>query len=112
MSAMSERTDRERRRDPRARIARSAKLQCAVTGRYYQGCTQDVSSGGAMLEINHPSLMVVGQQLRVGIAWTNRHALIRRDEMIPARVTRSLGIEGRQRVAVQFETPQELALTG
>jgi hypothetical protein len=103
---------RERRRDARLAMARPVKLQCMQTGRYLAAQTQNLSSGGALLEIDQPSLLVAGQRLRVGVAWTSRQTVLHRDELAEATVVRSLAIGPRQSVAVCFDHRQELAVTG
>ncbi len=101
---------RNRRRYPRAQLNRPVKLQCTRTGRYLSGQTCDVSAGGALIEVAQPSLLVSGQELAVGIAWTNRNMLLGESDMVPAIVTRSLGLGGKQQVAVQFSHYQQLQL--
>lgn len=103
--------DSERRRDTRTPIDRPAKLRCVQTGKYYTAVTQDLSAGGALVEVHHPSLLVSGQQVEIGIAWSNRQMLLARDELIPGVVTRSLGLGGKQHVAIQFQTRQMRLMT-
>ena len=103
--------DRERRFEARTEMVRPLKLWCTHTGRYLSGATRDVSPTGAMIEIDHPSLLVSGQRVRVGIAWSSRHMLLGDADLIEARVLRSLGMGGCQRVALEFNQRQELALS-
>ncbi len=100
----------ERRRDTRLRMDRPVKVQCEMTGRYLSATTRNISATGMLMEINHASLLVQGQRLRVGIAWNDHAALLPSSHMMQAVVVRSLGIDGRQHVAVHFDARQELEL--
>jgi len=100
----------ERRQDARLRLDRAVKVQCEMTGRYMAARTHDISATGMLMEINSPSLMVQGQRLRVGIAWNEQSAVIESSKMIPAVVVRSLGINGRQHVAIHFENRQDIKI--
>ena len=102
-------SNKERRHDVRSAVSRPVKIRCRLTERYYSGVTSNVSQGGAMIDVDHPSQMVDGQRLEVGIAWTNRQMLLSGDELVVATVMRSIGLNGRQRVAVRFDQRQELA---
>ncbi len=102
----------ERRRDTRLALERPAKIQCLMTGRYLAGRTINVSAGGAMLEVDHPSLLVPGQRVAIGMANTRQDVILRGDEMSEATVVRSVGLKGRQTLAVQFDQRQELAAAG
>ena len=104
-------TPHERRHDARLPLTRPAKVQCLTTGRYLAGRTRNLSAGGALLEIDHPSLLVPGQRLRVGVARTKQDVVLAAEEMTPATVVRSAGLRGTQTVAVQFDRRQQLALT-
>ena len=102
----------ERRRDARIPLSRPVKLRCIETGRYLAGQTDNLSASGALLEINHPSLLVPGQRIQVGIAWGRGQAVIDSGSLAEATVVRSLGLGNVQRIAVQFSHRQEMALTG
>lgn len=102
---------RERRRDARLAITRPVKVQCVYTGRYYPAVTTNVSAGGAMLSLQHPSLLVAGQRLRLGVAWNNQQTLMPADAMVQATVIRSHGAGRLQDVAIAFDERQELALS-
>jgi hypothetical protein len=99
----------ERRRDARLALQRPVKIQCAQTGRYLAGRTRDLSAGGALLEVDHPSLLVAGQRLRVGVGWTSQQMLLRQDDLAQATVVRSLALGATQTVAVCFDQRQQLA---
>jgi hypothetical protein len=101
----------DRRRDARMPITRPIKLQCAETGRYMAGRTSNLSAGGALLEVDHPSLLVAGQRLRLGIAWQDSQAVLASDTLAEAIVIRSLGSGTSQSVAIQFARRQALAVS-
>ena len=101
----------ERRQNTRTPLMRPAKVRCRQTGKYYQGRTCNVSNGGALVEIDHPSLMVAGQSVQLGVAWTSRNMLLGDHEMIDATILRSLGMAGNQRIAIRFDQRQQLAMT-
>jgi len=101
----------ERRKDIRTPLVRPTKMRCRQTGNYYQGRTCNISDSGALIEIKHPSLMVAGQSVQLGVAWTNRNMLLGNDQVIDATIVRSLGMAGQQRVAVLFDQRQQLAMT-
>ena len=105
-------TNAEKRRDARIAMTHPIKVQCTQTGRYYTGITSNYSAGGALLEVAHPSLMVPGQRVKIGIAWNKRQAVLPAETMAEATVVRSLGLGATQRVALRFDHRQELAATG
>ncbi len=94
----------DRRKFERLSVNRGVKLRCELTGRYLTGQTVDLSAGGAMIEVAHPSLLVPGQRVR--FASEPAQPVIRSDDMLEATVVRCLGIGRRQRVAVQFDQTQ------
>jgi hypothetical protein len=99
----------ERRRDARLPLDRPVKVQCLHTGRYLAGHTRNLSAGGALLEIEHPSLMIPGQRVKIGVAQTKQDVILQADQMAEATVVRSMGHRGRQTVAIMFDQRQELA---
>ena len=105
-------TTQERRRDARIPLSKPVKVQCAHTGRYLRGRTDNLSASGALLEIEHPSLLVPGQRLKVGIAWNRSQTVLEQGGLAEAVVVRSLGHGESQRVAVRFAQRQTLAIAG
>lgn len=101
----------ERRQDARLPLSRPVKIQCQLTGRYLTGYTQNLSPGGAMMQIDHPSLLVPGQRVKIGIAHSRQDALLRGEQMHPATVVRSVGLGGMQTVALRFDQKQALAIS-
>ncbi len=102
----------DRRHGRRLPISRPAKLRCLETGKYMAGRTKNISTTGAMLEVDRPSLLVNGQRLAVGIAWTRRDNPLHHEHLVQATVVRSLGLGKVQHVAVRFDTPQPMANVG
>lgn len=105
-------TPQERRRDARLMLTRPVKVQCLHTGRYLPGRTTNLSTSGALIEIDNPSLLIPGQRVKVGIAQTKQDVILAADEMSEATVVRSMGHRGSQTVAIMFDQRQELAATG
>jgi hypothetical protein len=99
----------DRRRDPRLEVRRPVKVHCLETGRYLAGTTCNLSPTGAMVEVAHPSLLVPGQRVRVGIAWTTRQTVLNNDDLVDATVVRSLGEGAAQFLAVRFAQRLQLA---
>ena len=102
----------ERRHDVRLSLERPAKIKCLMTGRYLAGRTVNVSAGGAMLHVDHPSLLVPGQRVAVGLADTQQDVILRGEELSEATVVRSVALKGAQTVAVQFDQRQALLAAG
>ena len=98
----------DRRQGSRCPISRPAKLRCLQSGKYMAGRTRNISTTGALLEVDRPSLLVSGQRLAVGIAWTRRDNLLHHEHLVQATVVRSLGLGKIQHVALQFDLPQSL----
>ena len=104
-------TTSDRRHDARLELSRPVKVKCLLTGRYLPGRSRNLSAGGALLEIDHPSLLVPGQRVMIGVAHTRQDVILAAEDMTPATVVRSAGLQGTQTVAIQFDQRQELALT-
>ncbi len=96
-------TASERRRQARLTLAYPVKVWCVETGRFLAGQTHDLSAQGALIEVQNPSLLVPGQRVRVGIAWSSREVVLSRKQMLPGVVVRSLGHGQQQHVAVSFD---------
>ena len=104
---------KERRRDLRTPLDRPIKLQSALSGRYCAGRTRNLSHGGALLQIDHPSLLTNGQHVNLGIGQSDHQAILHADQMMDATVRRCLALEGKQHVAIQFDQrQQQLAAAG
>ncbi len=93
----------ERRRQARLSLAYPVKVWCVETGRFLAGQTHDLSAQGMMIEVQKPSLLMPGQRVRVGIAWSSREVVLSQKQMLPGVVVRSLGHGQQQHVAVSFD---------
>jgi c-di-GMP-binding flagellar brake protein YcgR len=102
----------ERRRDARVQLTRPAKLRCELTGRFYGAQTHDLSAGGALIQMQRPAPLSLGQPIRVGVAQDQTRVILTDGDLINAVVVRSLRIGDHQTVAVRFTQPQSLALAG
>jgi len=100
----------DRRVHPRQEIVKACKVYRRGTQRYVSAQTQDVSAGGALLEVRSVRPMVPGERLDVGVAWS-RSPILLEDALKEARVVRVTPIEGdRHRVAVAFDELEEVAV--
>ena len=102
---------RDRRDAARTQAALPVKLQCVGTGKYASGHTRNLSSGGALVEVDRPSLLAVGQHVRLGIAWTPKQTVIKSTDMKAGTVIRSLGMGRTNHVAIRFHVSAQLAAT-
>lgn len=101
---MAERFDRREHERWASEI--SCKIRCSRTGRYLGALTSDVSPGGAMLSVQTPTPMRVGQAVEVALR-TDGRPIIFRSELVPARVVRCSSLLDRhQVVAVKFDDTQ------
>lgn len=80
-----------------------------MTQKYLAGRTCNISSSGAMLELDHPSLLVPGQRIHLGMDPTGRQALLSRKDMLQATIVRSFGMGYQQTVALIFDQRLSLA---
>ena len=100
----------ERRRHERREIKRPCKVLHAASFRYMAAYTQDVSPGGALLELSQHRPLTIGDRVEVLVDW-HQHGIVSQQAMLPARVVRVGEREGlRQRVGVQFDGEQAIAL--
>jgi hypothetical protein len=102
---------KDRRRQGRTPLQRPVKVQCLITGKYLAGRTSNLSDAGLLLELDNPSLLVPGQRVKVGIQQTRQDAVLKAKLMAGATVVRSMGIGGKQTVAIQFDQRQRLSKT-
>lgn len=100
----------ERRHDRRYVFDRPIKVQCDQTGlRYLSGQMVNFSAGGAMIEVEHPSHLQLGQEVKVAVARGPREALLAAEDALTGTVVRSLGCADTQHLAVRFHKPHRLA---
>lgn len=98
-------TDLERRRQERLPLVRPCKIYEPRAQKYLNALTENLSIGGALLTVMKPLDLRPGDQIFVGVALKRRQAIIPGNEMLPARVIRSLrSSEGFTTIALAFET--------
>ena len=100
-----------RRSTARAQATLPVKLQCGGTGKYTSGHTRNLSSDGVLIEVDRPTLLAVGQSVRLGIAWTPRQTVIRASDITESNVIRSLGLRRQNHIAIRFHRSANLAAT-
>lgn len=105
-----EATSTDRRQFSRWLLDRPVKICLAKGGHYLPGKTRDVSAGGALLELDYPTLLPLGRTVKIAVAW-EKEALVTSSAMIEATVVRNLGHGGRQVIALQFDEPIEVSGT-
>jgi len=106
LSMIESKDPSERRAHSRALAAIAVKLRRSARTLFTGGRTLDVSSGGASLELYGPREAIQGE--RIAIAFENMNCPVTRAaKMIGASVVRVEPLrDGRQRVAVCFDSPQ------
>ena len=98
---MIEQIGAERRRSPRNPVERLCKVFHGPTRRYLTAVTRDVSAGGALVTVESPRPLQVGDTIEVLIAWHHR-AILSSSDQIEATVTRTLFQGAKQIVAIRF----------
>ncbi len=91
----------DRRTTPRIPVERLCKVFHEPTRRYLTGITRDVSAGGALVTVESPRALQVGDAIEILIAWHHRAILSASDQVV-ATITRSLFEGAKQVVAVRF----------
>ena len=100
----------ERRQTPRLSVERPCKVQRQSGARCEPGCTLNVSTGGALLEVHSARPIASGERLAVAVAW-DQGPLVQRQSMVPSRVVRTTTAgPNRQLIGVRFVVPQTLAV--
>ncbi len=99
-----------RRRNTRHTLDKAVKVLCLDTGKYISGSTLNISTTGALLKLNSPSLLVPGQQIQIGISWTPSQTILNTKNLTNATVLRSLGHQATQHVALQFNPNHQIAI--
>jgi hypothetical protein len=101
--------DAERRQQARIEFIRPCKVYDPRSRRYVAGSTWNVSSTGMLVELARPLPLAADDQLFVGVATRRRDAVLCRNEMIPARVARSvLTADDHTVVALELAYPLEI----
>jgi hypothetical protein len=102
-------TTMERRLHARQNVTRPCTLFRRRTQRFVAARTCDVSSGGALIEIESARPLVEGETLDVGIAWTPSPVLSS-NSLVEAKIVRILQRDAtHQLVAVRFDQSDVLA---
>jgi len=99
-------TNAERRAHPRSETEIAIKLRRSARMLFTGGRTLDVSQGGASIELFGPRQAHAGE--RIAITFENLHCPVTRAaRMLGAHVVRvERMIDGRQRVAIEFDAIQ------
>ena len=79
----------ERRHNERLRMVRPAKLYDPRGRKYRPGCTHNVSSDGALVEIMGGEYLMPGDLIELAIQWPHETPLAMRDRMVNATVVRT-----------------------
>jgi len=103
MSANAVVPETDRRAEPRRALRRPVKLRPEHSAaRYLAGRTQNVSPGGALIELDHAAALHRGDTVRLAIDTQPQAALLHADRMVQATVLR----RDDQHVAVRFAERQ------
>ena len=78
----------DRRRCPRWLIAKPIKIHCLDTNRYYSAQSLDASWSGIGFRLESPGQLRAGQQIEVSLPSDGSQGVMRRDQLVPAVVTR------------------------
>ena len=94
---------RERRASERLNLARPCKTYVPRIGRYLAGSTWNVSSSGALLQLDRPAPIEPGDRLFIGVALKRRQTIFCSTEMLEASVVRVLPTDNDSiAVAIRF----------
>ena len=99
--------DGDRRVHERIVLQRPCKVFDPQGCRYLAATTQDLSEGGALIDLPRLTHLHPGDTVHIGIALKRRDQFLRADEMIQATVVRALPtVDDHTALAVQFAAPQ------
>lgn len=99
----------DRRNHTRTQVQRPCKVYCPATHRYLAGETCDLSATGALVRVDSPRPLAVGEEIKVVVAW-DRKAVLPAHAMMTGKVVRiAASIGQHQAVAVRFAQEQALA---
>jgi hypothetical protein len=97
----------DRRTHTRIAYVRPCKIFSPSLQRYFLGTTQDLSSGGMLVQVPHPVDVRPGDTLQIGVASKRREQMLRAAEMLRATVIRSMTtVNDHTTFAVRFEQEQ------
>ena len=98
--------DGDRRRHVRVSVNQPCKIHDPRSGKYIAGQTQDMSSGGLLVELPRLMSLKPGDDVHVGVALKRRQALLRCNEMIRTVVTRVMHtVDDRTLLGLKFAQP-------
>jgi hypothetical protein len=101
----------DRRRHQRLNIQRPVKLFDPNSGKYHLGSTCDLSVSGVLIELTHAIGVRPGDEILLGIAQKRRQPLLRHDDMVRAKVVRTIStVGGRMLLAAEFPPGAALPL--
>ena len=80
----------ERRATERLNLARPCKTYVPRIGKYVAGSTWNVSSGGALIQLDRPALIEPGDRIFLGVALKRRQPIVCSTDMMESAVTRVL----------------------
>lgn len=101
----------ERRRAARIDVARACRVRRQAGLAFGTARTINMSTGGALLEVDSTRPIAPGERLAVAVAWDSG-PLVGSSSFVPARVIRATeaasdqGTSRRQQVAIQFEAAE------
>ncbi len=101
---------KDRRTATRMPVQRACRLRRQTGLVFGAARTVNVSTRGALLELDAPRPLTKGERLSVAVAWDNG-PMVGASSFVPARVVRAdLNDQGRQTVALQFDHSDDLAI--
>lgn len=106
------RIEGDRRRHPRLLVTQPCKIYDPHSRKYIGGRTQDVSTGGALIELPRLVGLKPGDTLHIGMAIKRRQGLLHSAEMIKAAVMRAVQtVNDHTLLGLRFEEPQDARAT-
>ncbi|MEM6332885.1 MAG: PilZ domain-containing protein [Planctomycetota bacterium] len=97
----------DRRRAPRIRMAAPVKLRVSRTGRYLPARSIDLSTAGALVELDRDTKLPVGTTVRLAVQRDASQAVVRAEAMVEATVVRVA--DDPRRVALAFSAVESAA---
>lgn len=95
--------DRDRRRHPRRPVAKPCKVFAPGLNRYLAGESENLSAGGALLEIDGGAGLGIGDELNLAIGWS-ASPIVSSDSLRRGQVVRVSAVDASRRaVAVAFD---------
>ena len=102
-------SDHDRRDTPRISLTRPCKLYEPRSCKYIAGSTCNIGPGGMLLRLDRAIALEEDDSVYVAVAQKRRQRLLRSEDMIEAKVTRTVAItSGETAVAVRFTNPSQV----